>query len=329
MAYLRQFRRLTGVALVTASLALAALPAAAQSQQSGFSFLRIEPSARAAALGGSYAAVYGDDINGMFYNPALLNEGVDRQLSVSFLNHVGDVRAGMAAYGFELGGLGQAGVGVRFLGWGDLTERDAAGEDLGSFRASDLALTVGLAHRYDEHLLVGVNLHSMFSRVAAYNASALAADIGVLYHSLDGAFTASASVNNLGITLNALGSVDDELPLDLRVAFTRRLRYLPLLLSVTAYDLHDVDTAADEASTFGQVMNHVALGGEFQFSEGFNLRVGYNHRRHEALKIKSRLDFAGFGFGAGIKVSRLRFDYAYSSWSSFGGMHLLTLRTVI
>lgn len=308
---------------------LAPSAARAQMAPSGFSFLNLDASARSAALGGSFAAMYDDDINGMFYNPALLSDLVDRQLSVSFLNHVGDIRAGIAAYGFQLGGLGQAGLGVRFMGWGDLTERDAAGEDIGSFNASDIALTFGFARRFDDHVLLGANVHSIFSRIGDFNASALAADVGVLYHTLDGGFTASASVHNLGLTLNSLGSVEDELPLDLRVALSRKLRYLPLLVTVTGYDLQSIGDLDSGATGFGEAMHHVAIGGEFQFSEGFNLRVGYNHRRHEALKFKSRLDLAGFGFGAGIKVSRLRFDYAFSSWSSFGGLHLLTLRTMV
>ena len=76
-------------------------------------------------------------------------------------------------------------------------------------------------------------------------------------------------------------------------------------------------------------MEHISLGGEFQFSEGFNLRIGYNHRRHEALKTKSRLDFAGFGFGVGLKISSIRFDYAYNSWSEAGGMSQFTVRTAL
>jgi long-subunit fatty acid transport protein len=317
------------VPLLVVFAAFATTVARAQLAPSGFTFLNLEASARSAALGGSFGAMYDDDINGMFYNPALLSDLVDRQLSVSFLNHVSDIRAGIAAYGFQLGDLGQAGLGVRFMGWGDLTERDEAGEEIGSFNASDIAFTFGLARRFDDHVLLGANVHSIFSRIGDFNASALAADVGLLYHSLDGGFSASASVHNLGITLNSLGTQEDELPLDLRIALTRKLRYLPLLITITGYDLQSIGELDSGASGFDDAMHHVAVGGEFQFSEGFNLRVGYNHRRHEALKFKSRLDFAGFGFGAGIKIARLHFDYAFSSWSSFGGLHQLTLRTTV
>ena len=151
----------------------------------------------------------------------------------------------------------------------------------------------------------------------------------MLYHSVEGDFTFSASVNNLGVVLNSLGSVSDELPLDFRLSLTKKLQHLPLLLSLTGYNLHDYTTITEDATPLEQVMEHIALGGEFQFSEGFNLRFGYNHRRHESLKTKSRLDFAGFGFGVGLKISSIRFDYAYNSWSEVGGMSQFTVRTVL
>ncbi len=76
------------------------------------------------------------------------------------------------------------------------------------------------------------------------------------------------------------------------------------------------------------MFQHVILGGEFQFSRAFNVRFGYNHRRHEGLKTGSRLDLAGVGLGFGLKITRFRLDYAFNSWS-FGGLHQLTVRTAI
>ena len=52
------------VVLLVVGAAFLAMPAQAQpGDLSGFGFLRLEPSARAAALGGSFSAVYGDDVN--------------------------------------------------------------------------------------------------------------------------------------------------------------------------------------------------------------------------------------------------------------------------
>ena len=317
--------------IVFASLSVLLVPVsqAQPGELGGFSFLRMEPSARSAALGGSFAAMYGDDINAMFYNPALLNESMHRSMSISFLNHVSDLRAGFIAYGLHADRIGSLGFGIRFLNWGSLTEADENGNELGSFSANDVAFTVGISRIYTDQVYFGANLHSVLSNIDSFSASALALDLGIMYHSLDESFAFSASVNNLGITLSSLGATEDELPLDFRVGITKRLAHLPLLISITGYNLHDYESAVPGASTVSEIMEHVALGGEFQFSEGFNLRFGYNHRRHETLKVKSRLDFAGFGFGVGLKISRVRFDYGFNSWSSFGGLHQFTLRTVI
>ena len=255
----------------------------------GFSFLRLEPSARAAALGGSYAAVYGD---GRHYE-----------------------------------GLASFGVGLRFLSWGSFDRADETGERLGTFGASDVALTLGAARTYGERLRYGANVHVVYSSLDAYNASALAADVGVLYHVAERNLTFSASVNNLGVTLSSLGTTRDELPVDLRLSFSKRLTHLPLLITVMGYNLHDPGNTPDDATAVDNVLYHLALGGEFQFSEAFRLRFGYNHRRHEELKLKSRLDLAGLGLGVGLRISRVRIDYAFNSWSSLGGLHQFTLRT--
>lgn len=296
----------------------------------GFSFLRLEPSARAAALGGSFSAMYGDDVNGLFYNPALLNDQMHRSLSVSYLNHVSDLNMGFIAYSHHRDGWGSFGAGLRFLSWGELQGADENGNLTDTFGAADVALTLGYARAYDERLRYGANLHTVFSSVETYRASALAADLGVIYDLADQLLTFSASLNNLGVTLSSLGGRRDELPLDLRLGVAKRLRYVPLLITVTGYNLHAPgEDLPDDANTLDNVLHHVTLGGEFQFSEAFNVRVGYNHRRHEALKTKSRLDLAGFGVGFGLKITRVRVDYALNSWSSFGRLHQFTVRTVL
>jgi len=308
------------------------LPFTAQAQPgdlSGFSFLRLEPSARAAALGGAFTAVYGDDVNTLFYNPALLNPQMHGALAVSYLNHLSDLNAGFIAYSRDYAGLGTFGVGLRFLSYGDLERANEQGERLGSFSASDVALTIGGARPYGERLRYGANVHLAYASIDSFNASALALDLGVLYLLEASNFAFSASVNNLGVTLSSLGNTRDDLPVDLRLGLTKRLTHLPLLLSVTGYNLHDLGDTPADATVIDNVLRHVALGGEFQFSQAFNLRVGYNHQRHEALQMKSRLDFAGLGFGIGLKITRVRVDYAFNSWSSIGGLHQFTLQTAL
>lgn len=311
-------------------LLLFAVPAAAQpGPLSGFSFLRLEPSARAAALGGSLSAVHGDDVNVLFYNPSLLNETMHGGLSISYLNHLSDVQAGFVAYGHEVPGVGSLAAGLRFLSWGSTKGADADGTETGDFRAGDVALTVGGGRAVGERLMLGGNVHAVYSTLAEHSASALAVDAGVAYRLPDQNLTFSSSVNNLGATLSSLGATRDELPLDVRVGVSKRLQHVPLLISVTGYNLHEAGAQSSSGPLAQDVLHHLIVGGEFQFSEAFNLRFGYNHRRHEALKMKSRLDLAGFAAGFGLKIAQIRFDYALNSWSSSGALHQVTIRTSI
>ena len=294
-----------------------------------FSFLRLEPSARAASLGGAFSAIYGDDINALFYNPALLNEEMHRAISLSYLNHLGGVNAGFIAHGRHLDGLGTIGAGIRFVGWGDMTGYDELGEETEDFGASSTALTLSFARSDDPRLRYGANIHAAFSRIESYGATAIAADAGLAYHLPESQLTLSASINNIGVVASSIGSVRDELPVDVRIGFAKRLQYVPLMISITGYNLNRIGEEPAGGNAFGDAMRHIALGGEFQFTDAFQLRVGYNHRRHQDLKMKSRLDLAGFGAGFGIGISRIRFDYAFNSWSSLGGLHQFTVRTVI
>lgn len=321
-------RLIRRVLAVFAFASLCWAPAWAQSSDvPGFTFLRLDASARAAAMAGSYNAIGTEDVNGLFYNPALLNEEVNHSLSLSYLNHVAGLNAGFAAYARNVAGIGTMGLGVRYLGYGDLRGADETGAETGSFGASDVALTVGASRAYGARLRYGANLNVVYSHIESYSASAVAVDLGVVYQ-LDGpGLRLAASLNNLGHTLNSYGDADVELPTDLRVSVARQLRHVPLLLSVTGYNLNRLGDVPTDTPGFGRVMQFVLIGGELRFSDAFQIRFGYNHRRHDALATKSRLDLAGLGLGAGIKISRLRIDYAYNTWSEAGGLHQFTLRT--
>jgi len=296
---------------------------------SGFTFLQLEPSARAAAMAGSYSAAAGTDVNGLFYNPALLNEEMHNALSLSYLNHIAGINAGFLVYARDVQHVGTLGAGVRYLGWGDLRRTDETGQETGTFGASDVALTVGISWPFNEHIRYGANIHTIYSHIESYSASAIAADLGVLYHLDAHHLTLAFSVNNLGRTMSRFAESAVDLPLDVRISAAKRLRHVPLLFSITGYNLDNLGDVPENTPAFGRIMHFVRLGGELLFSEAFQVRLGYNHRRHAALATRSRLDLAGLSLGAGLKVSRVRVDYAYNSWSEAGSLHQFTVRTTL
>jgi hypothetical protein len=316
--------RIGFVAIVLSSLSgLGGNVSAQTSNISSFPFLDLDTSARAAAMGGSFSSVYGDDVDVLFYNPALLNASMDGALSVSYLNHLSDIKAGFAVYARDVGTLGTVAAGLRYLSYGSFERADETGVRNGTFGAGDAALTVGLARAYSDRIRYGVNVHAIFSSIDSYRASAFAADAGLVLRLPERLWTFTASVHHAGWVTSSFGESDEALPFDVRIGVGKQLTHLPLLVTLTGYDLDNL------GDTEGSAFQHVVLGAELQFSPSFNVRVGYNHRRHEQLKTGSRLDLAGVGIGFGLKISGFHFDYAFNSWSALGGLHQLTVRTVL
>jgi len=291
-----------------------------------FSVVRLEPSARIAALAGAATAIGQDDPSATFLNPALIGMDMHRMLSVSYQNHLSDINVAFLSYVSGVGNLGTAMGGIRYLSYGSFPRADGDGfQDGTTFAAYESVITLGLARRHGERLNYGLSLNGFLSGIDTQTAGAVAADAGVYYY-MEGQNTGlSVSVHNVGWVISSVGQQGDELPFDLRMGAAKRLTHLPLMITVMGYNLHDWGGTDD---SFGsEVLKHLAFGGEFYLGTALRLRMGYSHRRHEELKTDSRLDLAGVGLGFGIEVTRFRFDYAYNDWSALGGVHYLTVQT--
>lgn len=311
-----------------------AAPATLSTAQVGkpttFSFLRLEPSATSASLGGSVVAVPGNDVSSFLYNPARLTPEMSGTVTLTYLNHLADITSGLAGYVHNSERLNTTFAGsIRYMSWGTLEGADELGQSTGEFGAANLAVSVGAARQYDANTSYGATIHVVRSDIESYSASAIAFDAGASYSTNESGLTVAASLNNLGLTLSSLGDTSDDLPLDLKVGVSKQLQHLPLMLSASFYNLTDFDKVNTDASRLDDLLHHLVIGGEFQFGSTFNARFGYNHRRHDELKTKSRLDFAGFSMGVGIEVRKVQVDYARSSWSENGSLNQFTVSTRI
>jgi hypothetical protein len=290
----------------------------------GYYFMRLPPSAQAAATASSTLRPESTDLQQFLYNPAVLSQTHHRSVRLSYINHLGDLNGGGVAYGHHLPRIGTLGAGIRYLGYGTMNRTNEAGEHTGSFGASDIALTVGLGRSYSENLRIGAAGHFVSSSIDHMRAAALAVDAGLLYDYSPFDLTLGASVNNLGSEVSKLGRSGANLPLDIRIYASKQLQYVPLLLSITGYNLNAIGerTGARDVLT-----DHLRFGGILQLGSAVEVRFGYNPRRHRAMSTASRLDIAGVTAGFGLHLYRIDFDYTYESWSSFGGLHYLTLGT--
>jgi hypothetical protein len=173
----------------------------------------------------------------------------------------------------------------------------------------------------------GASVHGLFVSIDDASAQALAADLGATYDVPSQLLTLGASVRSAGRVLSSLGETPDRLPLDVRLTATKRLRYLPLTVTVAATDLQHVDGPAVDSSLVRRSLDHLRAGAELQLGRALTVRAGYVPRVAADLRSGRRIELAGVGLGFGIALRRVALDYAYNGWSDFGGLHQFGVRT--
>jgi hypothetical protein len=307
---------------------------AAQAQygpKATYRFLNIPISAQAAALGGGPVSLLVADPAQMHMNPAWLQFAEPGTVSTSLMRYLSEASMGVVSGVLSGGELGNIGVGIRFLNYGEMDRIDALGRDTGTFTPSDMAIKVGLARSYANIINYGVAVDFIHSAYDAYRSSGVAVTAGILIDVPDQETSVGLSVLNAGSQLSSYDNIRENLPFDVRLGVTRKLLYLPLRLSFTAHNLHrweiPVEQDGGESSFFDHAFRHLAVGGEFMFSENFHFRLGYNHLTNNELKTEGRIDLVGFSFGVGINIKSVGIDISRNSYSEVGQLLQIGLRT--
>ncbi|RPI16272.1 MAG: type IX secretion system protein PorQ [Ignavibacteriae bacterium] len=284
-----------------------------------YDFLRVDPSARASALAGAFDT-YTEDPNVIFYNPAGLSTSDQKMLSAAFGKYLLDIKFGAASYAQKYKDIGWFGVGVKFFDYGSFDYADPNGVTNGTFRANDILFTAGYSNFIYDKINYGINLKFIYSSIAEYKSTALAADIGFLYMLHDEQMNFSLSVLNLGAQINPYIDTKENLPLDVRIGISKRLEHLPLRISASLGRINE------KQDKFIQRLKAFSIGGEFLFSESFNARIGYSNEKRQDLKLGTSLGVAGFSAGFGIIINdKYKFDYALNSLGKVGSTHKFNL----
>lgn len=285
---------------------------------STYNFLGLDVGARAAALGGGFVTMT-DDANAIFYNPAGLATLTQKRVSFGFLKHLLDINAGHASVGTEVPNLGFVGAGIVYINYGEFNRTGEEGEDLGTFGAGELAMTVGYAGLLQPGLDYGVNAKFIYSSIAEARSSAAALDFGVQYVAVPERMTVGASLLNLGTQLDPYLNTRENLPLDLRIGVSLYPEHLPAVLMIS------LDKVNEHQDSFGRRFRAFAIGVELAPGPNVHLRVGYNNERRQDFKILSGSGLAGFSIGGGINTDMYNIDYAFSSFGQIGAVHRVTI----
>lgn len=295
-----------------------------------YTFLDLPASPQITALGGVNVSQQNNDISLSLLNPALLRPSMHTQLQVNYAGYFAGIRYSHVAFGYHHAGLATTfATSLQYVGYGEMTHTDAAGNILGTFRPNDFVWQVSASRRYLEKWYYGIHIKYIHSRYFEYQSAGLATDVGIAWQDTARGWQAGLVARNMGGQISTYAAGEKEpLPFDLQIGISKRLQHLPLQLSATLhhvyqFDIRYADPALEEniviengdtvragGGTVDKIFRHFVLAAQFDIGKYVELTAGYNHLRRRELALVSQQGLSGFSFGVGITVSKLQLRFS-------------------
>lgn len=308
-----------------------------------YRFLNLVTSPRQAALGGKTITIYDYDVNQGQFNPATINPEMDNHLAVNYGSYFGEATYGTASYAYTYDRHVQTlHAGVNYVNYGKFDGYDENGESTSEFTGSDIALSVGYSYNVpftDIH--IGANAKLISSTLESYSSFGGALDIGAIYIDEQNDINYALTVRNLGIQFKYYEDTREKLPMEVIAGLSQELENVPIRWHLTLENLqqwkvafsnparaqNDIEggSTPEKVSFFNNALRHVIIGAELFPKKGINIRLGYNFRRGEELRLLEQRNFSGLSAGLGLKVGRFKFDYSYSRYTLAANMSLFGL----
>ncbi len=307
-----------------------------------YSFLNYSTSARQTALGGSVLTLR-DDVNQPLWNPACINEDMDANMSFNYVNYLSDINYLSAAYAYNVDRhVGTFHAGITYLNYGTFIAADENGNENGTFKAFDMAFSVGYAYQIPHsNFFVGANVKVINSVIEQYTSLGLAADIGIMYFNENKPFQIAAVVRNAGAQITNYTNTQEPLPLQVQVGGSYQLEHVPIKLYGTLDNLQrwklaypnpsdnttdfEGNITKDKPDFITNLLRHVVIGAELFPESGFSVRTGFNFQRAQELSLNEKRTFAGISAGFGLKMKRFKLNYAFSKYHPISDVHSFSL----
>jgi len=287
------------LALILAAPASAAL-------NSGASFLKINPSARSAGMGGAYATIASAD--SLFFNPAGLSPLSRTEFSAMHAQWLLDTRYDALAAAAPTK-LGTFGLGATRLAAGSFEGRTIDRKPTSGFTAQDSMYAVSLGRTVLPGTGVGGSLKFLRSEIGPYSAQTVAVDLGVRRELTGRPMTLGLSIQNLGKGLKFL---DQEDPLPTAIAAGASWRFAGVfgLAGEIKQEVNDKRFAA-------------SIGTEYALLGSLALRAGY--AANAVSRSGNSGPMSGLGAGLGVKWRSVSADYSFTPFGDLGDVQRLGL----
>ncbi len=358
----RKNRGAVSLAIVTLLLCGVLIPPQivhAQAGEAAVLFLMIAPNARADGMGESGGAL-ADDAAASHWNPGGLAFQTGQEVSVTHSNWLPQFQQPDLFYDYlayrnhidDWGGTIAA--SLVYLNEGDFVITGTDPTPLGTFKAYELAATVGYSTKLASEIGLGLNLRYIRSSLANFDvqgqgrkgvASTVSFDIGVLYRpqvfnipligDIGQRFSMGADLSNLGPKITYIDAQQaDPLPTNIRLAFAGEIlkteynsvnivldfnRLLVRRRLVVSDNGLDTTTSVDNLPK--SLISAWGDGGLKLVTIGTGMEYWYGSPRLIALRVGYFYESPDNGgrqfltFGAGIRYDIYGFDFSYLSAS--------------
>ena len=309
-----------------------------------YQFLNLISSPRQAALGGKVLTNVDYDVTQGLFNPATINVDMDKQLALNYTNYLGGIGYGTAAYAYTVDRRTQTfHGGITYINYGSFDGYDEEGNATGTFSGGETALSFGYSRQigYSDFYL-GSSVKLISSKLEQYTSFGAAVDVGLIYINDYLNFNAALVIRNLGTQITTYAGLRESLPFEVSFGMSQRLENVPIRWHVTLENLQEwpisranpARTVSDlsgnqsneKVGFLGQVIRHTIIGAELFPEGGFNIRLGYNFRRGEELRIVDQRNFSGVSAGISIKMNKIRFSYTHAKYTSAANSNFFGLQ---
>lgn len=320
---MKLFSRLTLSLAILLISAVCGGNAFAQDGSTAYNYLNVTQSSRIYALGGVNITAVEDELSVTDQNPALLGPEMSNQILVDYMRYMGGSNFAGVRYAHSATERGAWSAGIRYFGYGKMTEADEFGNITGSFSPKDVNFSGSFSYDITDRLRGGIALKMLYNSYEAYSAFAIGVDLGINYYNPDSEWSASAVVANLGGQLKRFNETHDRLPIDIRLGVAKMFSNIPIRFSVTAWNLTkwhlpyyktgDGTQPLEEKDSFmSNLFRHLVFGVDFIPNERFYVALGYNYKTRTDMSTYQRSFFSGFSLGAGMNLRRFSFGLAFA-----------------
>lgn len=299
--------------------------------------VNIPVSARNLAMAGA-DLVFASGVDAVYWNPAALGTITGATATFSNMSYIASINVSHLAVGMTMGKLGNIGLAIKSLGFGDIPITTVENIDGTGANFSPTVMTMGLTYgkQFTDRINFGITGKVVYESIPRASASAVAFDIGVQYVNFAGVdgLGLALVLKNIGSDMHYTGSglKTQAAENNFDEFFDKEASYDKLPASYTMASSYKIGESILLGASFisnNTYWDEFNFGGEFDFNDMLFVRGGLTTALITEEDVDEDNVLFGLHFGAGLKYELkgvgLQLDYAYRPTEYFSANHLITI----